>query len=151
MTLDGHFSLNIEAVFRHIDKAETFSLALPTIKRALVVDLRTSGTSRGDNDPFIRVMPMARSASERLRTLRRLRPTLPRAAKILVVPWPSFVDGLVRAGIWERLEQRVAKTGSTVAVEALEMAFDELRSAEARELGALLRGEQYEVLWARAT
>lgn len=148
--MDGQFSLNIEAVFRHIDKAETFSIALPTIKRALVIDLRTNDGTKTDANPFIRMMPMARSASERLRTLRRLRPTMPRAAEILVVPWPSFVDGLVRSGIWERLEQRVAKTGSTVAVEALEKAFDELRTAEARELGALLRGEQYEVLWARA-
>lgn len=149
--MDGQFSLNLEAVFRHIDKAETFTIALPTIKRALVVDLRTSGEPTGDEHPFIRVMPMARSASERLRTLRRLRPTLPRAAEILVVPWPSFVDGLVRAGIWERLEQRVLKTGSAPAATALESAFDELKTAEARELGALLRGEQYEVLWARTS
>lgn len=150
MTLDGQFSLNIEAVFRHIDKAETFSIALPTIKRALVVDLRTSKDANGEDAPFIRVMPMARSASERLRTLRRLRPALPRAAEILVVPWLSFVDGLVRAGIWERLEKRVSSTGSTAAIEALDKAFIDLRTAEAKELGALLRGEQYEVLWARA-
>ena len=90
---------------------------------------------------------MARSAAERLRTLRRLRPSLPRAAEILVVPWPSFVDGLVRAGIWERLEQRVASTGSELGATALEKAFEDLRSAESRELGALLRGDQYAVVW----
>lgn len=145
--MDGQFSLNLEAVFQHIDKAETFSIALPTVKRALVLDMR----AKGDDGPFIRVMPMARSASERLRTLRRMRPRLPRAAEILVVPWPSFVDGLIRAGIWNRIEQRVAASGSTEAVEALAEALDELRVAEARELGALLRGEQYEVLWAKAT
>ncbi len=144
--MDGQFSLNLEAVFRHIEKAETFSIALPTVKRALVIDMRT----KGDDGPFVRVMPMARSASERLRSLRRLRPTLPRAAEILVVPWPSFVDGLVRAGIWDRLEKRVASAGSKTATEALELAFDELHAAESRELGALLRGEQYEVLWARS-
>lgn len=143
MTLDGQFSLNIEAVFRHIDKAETFSIALPTIKRALVIDMRVSG----DDGPFIRVMPMARSASERLRTLRRLRPALPRAAEILVVPWSSFVDGLVRAGIWERLQNRVNNSGSEKAVVALEKAYEELIATESRELGALLRGEQYETLW----
>ncbi len=148
--MDGHFSLNIEAVFRHIDKAETFSIALPTIKRALVVDLRLSEDSSGEKSPFVRMMPMARSASERLRTLRRLRPSLPRAAEILVVPWPSFVDGLVRAGIWERLVKRVESTGSAAGLESLEKAFEELKAAESRELGALLRGEQYEVLWARS-
>ncbi len=145
--MDGQFSLNLEAVFRHIDKAETFSLALPTIKRALVIDMRTDG----DDGPFIRVMPMARSAADRLRTLRRLRPSLPRAAEILVVPWPSFVDGLVRAGVWERLEKRVSLSGSDAATDALEKAFDELRATEARELGALLRGEQYEVVWSRSS
>lgn len=144
--MDGQFSLNLEAVFQHIEKAETFSIALPTVKRALVIDMRT----KGDDGPFVRVMPMARSASERLRTLRRLRPRLPRAAEILVVPWPSFVDGLVRAGIWQRIEQRVAAAGSPLAVTALQNSLEELRSAESRELGALLRGEEYEVLWARA-
>lgn len=144
--MDGQFSLNLEAVFRHIDKAETFSVALPTIKRALVCDMRSSK----EEGPFIRVMAMARSASERLRTLRRLRPSLPRAAEILVVPWPSFVDGLVRAGIWERLEQRVDASGSAEAREALDKAFVELKAAESKEIGALLRGERYEVLWARS-
>ena len=145
--MDGQFSLNIDAVFRDIDKAETFSIALPTIKRALVIDLRLSTDRSGEQSPFVRVMPMARSAAERLRTLRRLRPSLPRAAEILVVPWPSFVDGLVRAGIWERLEQRVASTGSELGATALEKAFEDLRSAESRELGALLRGDQYAVVW----
>ena len=145
--MDGQFSLNIDAVFRDIDKAETFSIALPTIKRALVIDLRLSSDRSGEQSPFVRVMPMARSAAERLRTLRRLRPSLPRAAEILVVPWPSFVDGLVRAGIWERLEQRVASTGSELGATALEKAFEDLRSAESRELGALLRGDQYAVVW----
>ncbi len=147
--MDGQFSLNLEAVFRHIDRAETFSIALPTIKRALVMDLRLSADRSGEQAPFIRVMPMARSAAERLRSLRRLRPSLPRAAEILVVPWPSFVDGLVRAGVWERLEQRVATTGSAVGAAALEKAFEDLRNAESVELGALLRGEQYEVVWSQ--
>ena len=144
--MDGQFSLNLEAVFQHIDNSETFSIALPTVKRALVIDMRT----RGDDGPFIRVMPMARSAAERLRTLRRLRPRLPRAAELLVVPWPSFVDGMIRAGIWQRLEKRVEASGSATAVETLAKALEELRTAEARELGALLRGEQYETLWAKA-
>ncbi|MDA0233087.1 MAG: hypothetical protein O3C69_06345, partial [Chloroflexi bacterium] len=77
-------------------------------------------------------------------------PTLPRAAEILVVPWPSFVDGLVRAGIWQRLQQRVASSGSAAAADALDDSLTELRVAESRELGALLRGEEYEVLWAKA-
>lgn len=144
--MDGQFSINLEAVLQHIEKAETFSIALPTVKRALVIDMRT----KGDDGPFIRVMPMARTASERLRSLRRLRPTLPRAAEILVVPWPSFVDGLVRAGIWQRLQQRVASSGSAAAADALDDSLTELRVAESRELGALLRGEEYEILWAKA-
>ena len=144
--MDGQFSISLEAVLQHIEKAETFSIALPTVKRALVIDMRT----KGDDGPFVRVMPMARTASERLRSLRRLRPTLPRAAEILVVPWPSFVDGLVRAGIWQRLQQRVASSGSAAAADALDDSLTELRVAESRELGALLRGEEYEVLWAKA-
>jgi hypothetical protein len=57
---------------------------------------------------------------------------------------------MIRAGIWERLQKRVEASGSTTAVETLASALEELRTAEARELGALLRGEQYETLWAKA-
>ena len=143
--VDGHFSLNMQAVLQHIGRSETFSIALPTVKRALVVDMR----SHADEGPFVRVMPMARSAAERLRTLKRLRPHLPRAAEILVVPWPSFVDGLVRSGVWDRLRDRIAATGSQAALDSLDKALDELRVAESQELGALLRGEQYETVWSR--
>ena len=144
--VDGQFSLNLQAVLQHIGRAETFSIALPTVRRALVVDMR----QQGDQGPFVKVMPMARSAAERLRTLKRLRPHLPRAAEILVVPWPSFVGGLVRSGVWDRLRERIEATGSQAATDALEKALEELRLAESQELGALLRGEQYEIVWSRA-
>ena len=135
----------MEAVFQHIGKAETFSIAFPTLRKALVVDMRHSG----DEGPFVRVMPMARSAADRLRTLKRMRPSLPRAAEILVIPWPSFVDGLVRAGIWEKIHERVASSNSRSSVDALDKTLEELRSIESQEIGDLLRGERYETIWAR--
>lgn len=138
--------MNLEAVFQHIGKSETFSIAFPTLRKALVVDMRTNG----EDGPFIRVMPMARSAADRLRTLKRMRPALPRAAEILVVPWPSFVDGLVRAGIWEKLQERIAASGSLSALDALDKALEELRTLESQEFGALLTGDRYETLWSRS-
>ena len=144
--VDGQFGLNLNVVFQHIGKAEVFSIALPTLRKALVVDMR----SRNDDGPFVRVMPMARSASERLRSLKRLRPQLPRPQEILVIPWASFVNGLVASGIWSRLEERVAASGSDSALDSLDRALEELRSAESHELGLLLKGEQYETIWSRA-
>lgn len=143
--MDGQFGLNLEAVFQHIGKSETFSIAFPTLRKALVVDMRPSG----EDGPFIRVMPMARSAAERLRTLKRMRPALPRAAEILVIPWPSFVDGLVRAGIWEKIRERIAASDSQSALDSLDKTFEELKSMESQEIGALLTGERYETIWAK--
>lgn len=143
--MDGQFGLNLEAVFQHISKSETFSIAFPILRRALVVDMRANG----EEGPFIKVMPMARNAADRLRTLKRLRPALPRAAEILVVPWSSFIDGLIRAGIWDKLRERVASSGSRSAIDALEKTLEELRSIESQELGALLTGDRYETIWSR--
>ncbi len=143
--MDGQFSLNFEAVFKHIDRAETFSIALPIIKRALVIDMR----SKDGEPPLVRVMPMARSANERLRSLKRMRPQLPRPSEMLVVPWASYVDGLVRSGLWAKVRARVGSAGSKTALTALDQALDDLRAIESREVAALLRGERYETLWAR--
>ena len=121
------------------------SFFFPVLRRSLVIDLRPSS----EYGPLIRVMPVARSTGDRLRSLKRLRPHMPRPKSLVAIPWPVYVDTLVSAGIWDRLLARVAECGSREALRAAERALAELRRIEQQELGALIRGERYETIWTR--
>lgn len=143
--MDGNFRLDLNAVFQHIETAQTLSLFFPVLRRSMVVDLR-HGPQEG---PMVRVMPMARSASDRLRSLKRLRPHLPRANEIVAIPWTGFVVNLVSSGVWERLVKRVTAEGGENSAKEMEAALQELQRAERHELAMLIRGEQYETMWAK--
>jgi hypothetical protein len=143
--VDGNFRLDLTAVFHHIDSAQTLSVFFPLLRRALVVDMR-HGPQEG---PLVRVMPMARSAADRLRSLKRLRPHLPRATDIVAIPWAGYVGNVVTSGVWERLVKRLEAEGGAGVVKTADAALEELRRIERHELALLLKGEQYETMWAR--
>ena len=143
--MDREFGLDIDAIVGHIDNAPTLSFFFPRLRRSLVVDMR-----QGPEDgPFIRVLPMARGLHERLRSIKRARPHLPKATEIVAIPWPIYVENMVRSGVWTRVIQRIEATGSTEAIAAAESALTELRALESQELPALIKGGQYETIWAR--
>ena len=143
--MDREFGLDIDAIVGHIDGAPTLSFFFPRLRRSLILDMR-QGPEHG---PFIRVLPMARGLHERLRSLKRARPHLPKATEIVAIPWPIYVENMVRSGVWARVIKRIEATGSTDAVAAAESALTELRAIESQELTALIRGGQYETIWAR--
>ena len=92
---------------------------------------------------------MARGLHERLRSLKRARPHLPKATEIVAIPWPIYVENLVRSGVWARVMKRIESTGSQDAVASAEAGLNELRALESQELTALIKGGQYETIWAR--
>jgi hypothetical protein len=143
--VDGNFRLDLTSVFQHIESAETLSVFFPMLRRAVVIDLR-HGPQEG---PLVRVMPMARSASDRLRSLKRLRPHLPRVSGIVAIPWAGYVSTIVSSGVWEKLLSRVVAAGGEQSARDMAAALLELRRIENQELAALIRGEQYETMWAK--
>ena len=143
--MDGNFRLDLEAVFKQIETAQTLSLFFPMLRRSLVVDLR-HGTQEG---PMVRVVPMARSAADRLRSLKRLRPHLPRANEILAIPWTGYVSTVVSSGVWERLADRIKAEGGEASLNELSASLSELQRIERHEMAMLIKGEQYETMWAR--
>lgn len=143
--MNWEFGLDLESVAMHVEKAATFSIFFPTLRRSLVIDMR-HGPEEG---PLVRVLPVARSPHERIRSLRRMRPHLPRATEMVVIPWPTYVENLVRTGVWQKIAQRVTASGSREAARSLTSALAELRKYESLELAALIRGERYETIWSR--
>ncbi len=141
--LDGGFVLDLDEVINSIGANDALSIAFPTFGKALVVDIR-SNESEG---PFVRIMPVAGSPQERIRSLRRARPRFPKLRELTVILWPRFVGGLVRLGIWDRLIEWVTTTGDQEAVTACNEAIKELQRLERAELMAVVTGENYHTIW----
>ncbi|MDP2328149.1 MAG: hypothetical protein Q8M79_08695, partial [Dehalococcoidia bacterium] len=89
--IDGGLELDLDAVRQNISEAEVICFYFTFLNRTLVVDTRSSdqvGT-------FIRVVPMAKDGGDRLRSIRRLRPQLPRPTSMTLIPWDCRVTSLV--------------------------------------------------------
>ena len=134
---------DLEEVKKNIDEAEVMSLFFPMFRIAMVIDTRANETL----GPMVRMLPMAASIEERLRTLRRLRPGFPRLSSITLIPWSRRVDSLVRLGIWERIVRRFENSGHTEAAATCGDVLEELRRLEKAEIIAAVRGDSYHTIW----
>ena len=141
--MDDQF-VNLDEVMSNIDNAEVMSLFFPTFRKAVVIDTRSDD---GDG-PLVRILPMAASPQERLRTIRRLRPNLPRLRTLTLIPWPSYVESLVGLGVWDRIVDRLRQVGNDDVVQRCDTVLEDLRNLERLELAAVVRGENYHTVWA---
>lgn len=141
--MDSDFRIDIGEVKRAIDYGEIIALYFPLLRKTLLMDSRTTPV----DGPMIRVVPMASSAEERFRELVRMRPRLPKPESINIVPWPKYVDTLVRAGVWDTIVRRFLELGSPQIVRQCEVCLDELRKAEREEVRRVITGENCETLW----
>ena len=143
--LDFGYGNGVHGVFKFIDNAEVMAVFFPKFGQSVVIDVRV----KEGEPPLVRVLPMARSIADRLRTIKRMRPALPRPQDILAIPWVGYVGALKTSGLWAKVVARIEATDYPDAITAAEKAFDELVRMERRELAQLIMGEQYETLWAR--
>ena len=145
--MDSGYGDSVEGVFKFIENAEVLAVFFPKFGQSVVVDVRP----KDGEPPLVRVVPMARSIADRLRTIKRMRPALPRPQDIVAVPWVGYVDAMKTSGLWGKVLERIEQTGFPEALEDAENAFNELVRMERRELAQLIMGDQYETLWARPT
>jgi hypothetical protein len=145
--LDFGYGNGVDGVFKFIENAEVLAVFFPKFGQSVVIDVRP----KEGEAPLVRVVPMARSIADRLRSIKRMRPALPRPQDIIAVPWVGYVDAMKTSGLWAKVVARIEDSDFPEAVEAAERAFNELVRMERRELAQLIMGEQYETLWARPT
>jgi hypothetical protein len=145
--LDFGYGSGVDGVFKFISKAEVMAVFFPKFGQSIVIDIRP----KEDVQPLVRVVPMTRSIADRLRTIKRMRPELPRPQDIIAIPWIGYVDAMKTSGLWAKILGRIEGSGFSEATAAAEKAFDELIRMERRELAQLIMGEQYETLWTRPT
>ena len=141
--MEGNFLFDIDQVIQNVSEAEVMSVFFPTLRRSLIVDTR-SNESVG---PFVRLMPMARSPQDRMRSIRRLRPQFPRPANLTLIPWQRYVDSLVESGVWDQIVERIRQSGDEAAVSACSQALSDLRQMERDELVSAITGRNYHTIW----
>ena len=137
------FDDDLEKVMKNIDTAEVMSMFFPTFRKAVVIDTRHDDVE----GPMVRILPMAASPQERLRSIRRLRSNFPRLNSLALIPWTRYVDSLVTLGVWDRLVQRFNDQGFVEAANECGVVLEELRRLERAELTAVVLGKNYHTIW----
>lgn len=143
--MEGNFLFDIEDVLQNVQRSEVMSVFFPTFRRSLIIDTRHND----DTGPFVKLMPMAKSPQDRMRSIRRMRPGFPRPTNLTLIPWQRYVASLVASGVWDRILARVEESGDDDALEACDQALAELRRLERDELTAAITGDNYHTLWSK--
>jgi hypothetical protein len=143
--MDGDFRIDLDEVLKNIDSADVISIYFPILRKTILIDTRFTE----EDPPMIRIVPMATTPEERHRVLRRLRPHFPKPKAITVVPWPKYVESLVRLGIWRKVLERFVYSGHKEAVQECNQVLEEMYELEMEELSAVITGENYHTMWAR--
>ena len=68
--LDLGYGSGVDGVFKFIENAEVMAVFFPRFGQSIVIDVRL----KEEDPPLVRVVPMARSIADRLRTIKRMRP-----------------------------------------------------------------------------
>ncbi|MBM3138767.1 MAG: hypothetical protein FJZ92_00805 [Chloroflexi bacterium] len=145
--LDNGVETDLHAITQNIDEAEVVSLYFPALGKTLLIDNRASEHV----GPMVRIVPMADSSAERLRSVRRMRPELPRPTSLTLIPWTRRVDSLCVLGVWEHITARlhVHADAPTYLAEA-SRCLAALRRLETREIRSAITGNEYRTIWRRS-
>jgi hypothetical protein len=141
--MEGNFLFEIDEVLKNVQDAEVMSIFFPSFRRSLIIDTRTND----DDGPMVRLMPMASSPQDRVRSIRRLRPGFPRLQNLTFIPWQRYVESLVNLGVWEKIVSRIEETGDAKAIQACEDVLVELRRLEREEMVSAISGDNYQTIW----
>jgi len=143
--MDNDFVIDLDAILDAIDNADVITIRFLIVPHRLLIDARHSERE----GPLVKVVPRARSLEERFKTIKKLRPRFRLPDKISAVWWPKRVEGLVSAGIWERIVKRVSDAGFPDAAEECQRVLDGLICEERAEIHNAVAGAGYQSLWQR--
>jgi hypothetical protein len=141
--MDSDFRIDIAEVNKTLDYGEIIALYFPLLRKTLLMDTRTSAV----DGPMIKVVPMAASAEERFRELVRMRPRFSKPESINIIPWPKYVESLVRLEPWDHIVRRYIEIGPPDIVRQCDECLQELRVAEREEVRKAITGDGYETFW----
>lgn len=144
--LDNGVETDLDVICTNVEEAEVVSLYFPSLGKTLLIDNRATEHV----GPMVRLLPMASSSADRLRSIRRLRPELPRPTSVTWIPWTRRVVSLHSLGVWERIMRRFDEHPDTHAPRDAALAcLATLERLERNELRCAITGDRYRTLWCR--
>lgn len=141
--MDNTYHLDYEAILRTVRDSDVVAFRFVTVQDRLLIDNRFSD----QDSPMVKLVPKVDSAEERFRSLKVLRPRFKLPQKISAIWWPRFIDGLVEAGIWSAIVDRIVENGYPAIGDGCDDILAELRRLERREIFNAIEGEGYRTLW----
>jgi len=145
MSMDMDYPVDLPEVLEIVDSADVVIVRFSTVPKRLLLDFRGSASQ----PPLVRLVRRVRSAEERFRELRRLRPGVDLPDQIMTFHWPKDVSSLERLGVLSRIADKARRTGHPDIETQCVQVFDELLALERDELVAAVAGEGYQTLWER--
>ena len=141
--MDNIYHLDYETILNTVRTADVVAFRFVTVPDRLLIDNRFSETE----GPMVKLVPKVNSAEERFKSLKMLRPRFRLPNKISAIWWPRYINGLVEAGVWDAIVDRIANNGFADTARACDGILDELRRMERMEMCNAIGGEGYRTLW----
>lgn len=143
MDVGDYMRSNLERMFEIVESAEVLTVGFSLFTERLLTDFRHSDLEA----PLIKVVQPLGSAEERMRELKRQRPSLGTPQRFFFFVWPRSVEAFVEFGLWQRLADRVEVTNHPGLGNSVQEAIDVLRQLERDEKLQAIRGPRYRTLW----
>jgi hypothetical protein len=141
--MDNAYHLDYDTIIKTVREADVVAFRFVTVPMRLLIDNRCSEVDA----PMAKLVPRAASAEERFKSLKILRPRFRLPSKISAIWWPRYIGGLVDAGVWPAIVDRIVASGFDGAAAECDALLQELRDLERREVQNAIDGEGYRTLW----
>jgi hypothetical protein len=141
--MDNDYELNVGEIVQTVESAEVLTLRFVVLSQRLLIDTRFTAV----DGPMLKLVPPVKTAEERFRSLKQLRPRFRIPEKICSVWWPKHIDSLATSGVWPAIARRVIDSGSPDAAQLCEDVFRELLALEQEEIRNAILGKGYQSLW----
>lgn len=141
--MDNEYRIDYSEIMKTLRNADVVLFRFVTVPQRLLVDFRTSDV----DGPLVKVVPRAKDAEDRFKSLKALRPRFRLPQKISAVWWPRYVDRMADDGVWDAIVKRINDAGYPSVAEESVIVLEELRRMERDEHANAIGGEGYRTLW----
>ncbi len=145
MDVGDYMRANMAKMLEIVDSAEVLTVGFSLFPDRLLMDFRSSDLE----PPLIEVAPPAGSAEERVREIRRRRPSLGAPERFFFFMWPRSVQAFVDFGLWQRIADRVEAINHAGLGVGVPKTLEALRQLERDEKVQAINGPRYRTLWQR--
>ncbi len=136
---------DLEETLRALRESDVIVIGFGWLQERLLID----GRHNEAEGPYIRVVDPVRSPQDRLRELRKLRPSFDDPESFVFFPWSGRVDSFVEADLFERIIERCA--GDQTAEDDARAALSRLYELDREDLRqSIVGGEKYHTLYERS-